>query len=84
MVSDDQETDQRLQKCAHLFFLSSIFSLPLSADDYKCFRSMKQEINDLFLIQLKVDWCVVLFRAEAIKHNLHLKPKVKEIKLKIK
>lgn len=39
---------------------------------------MKSEVNDLFLIQLKADWCVILFTAEAIKHILHLKQKVKK------
>lgn len=41
---------------------------------------MKSEINDLFLIQLKADWCVILFTAKAIKHILHLKQKVKKQK----
>lgn len=53
-------------------FWGAFFSLPLLADDYKCFRSMKRKMNSLFLIQLKADWCVVLFRGETIKHSLHL------------
>lgn len=39
---------------------------------------MKSEVNDLFLIQLKAHWCIILFTAEAIKHILHLKQKVKK------
>lgn len=36
---------------------------------------MKSEMNNLFLIQLKADWCVILFTAEAIEHILKLKKK---------
>lgn len=43
---------------------------------------MKSEVNDLFLIQLKAHWCIILFTAEAIKHILHLKQKVKKNKQK--
>lgn len=37
---------------------------------------MKSEMNNLFLIQLKADWCVILFTAEAIEHILKLKKKI--------
>lgn len=37
---------------------------------------MKSEMNNLFLIQLKADWCVILFTAEAIEHILKLKKKL--------
>lgn len=43
---------------------------------------MKSEMNNLFLIQLKADWCVILFTAEAIEHILKLKIKLKEKKSK--
>lgn len=34
---------------------------------------MKSEMNNLFLVRLKADWCVILFTAEAIEHILKLK-----------
>lgn len=39
---------------------------------------MKSEMNNLFLIQLKADWCVILFTAEAIEHILKLKKNCKK------
>lgn len=39
---------------------------------------MKSEMNNLFLTQLKADWCVILFTAEAIEHILKLKKNYKK------
>lgn len=73
-----------LQHQAHLFLLSSIFPLSFSTDYQMCFGPVESEVTKLFLIQLKADCCVIVFRAEAIEHILKFAEKDKKKKKRSK